>query len=86
MELQRETIDLPKSSYEKESVKRALKKYYEKNKDRIQEYARNYVKGKYQTDPEYREQRKAYSRKYHQARKDLIKKLTESVPSVDSMG
>ena len=70
----------------KESLKRALKKYYEKNKEKIRAYAREYVKNKYQTNPEYREQRRVYSQEYYKKRKDLIKQLTESIPSVESMG
>lgn len=80
-----EENDKPKL-YDKECVKRAIKKYYEKNKDKIKDYARVYVKDRYHNDEEYRKQRLEYSRKYYQDRKKMISELSHSTPSVATMG
>lgn len=41
---------------------KSKKKYYEKNKTVINEYAKNYMVDRYKTDEEFREKQKAYAR------------------------
>jgi hypothetical protein len=41
---------------------KSKKKYYEKNKTVINEYAKKYMVDKYNTDEEFREKQKAYAR------------------------
>lgn len=52
-----------------ESKKRAIKKYQEKNKEKITEYTLNYKKNKYATDPEFREKQKEYNKRSYEKKK-----------------
>ena len=57
---------------------RAVRKYQEKNKEKINEYARNRKKERYQNDPEFREKEKKkameryYKKKQEKEEKEKI--------------
>ena len=55
-----------------ESKKKAIKKYQEKNKEKITEYTLNYKNNKYATDPEFRERQKEYNKRSYERRKSKI--------------
>ncbi len=71
-----------------EAQKRALKKYYEKNKERLQNYNREASKNKYHNDELYREKAKEKAKtKYNemssalQILNDLIKQQNHQAES-----
>ena len=52
-------ISEPQNAYKTPSYTlRAIKKYQQKNKDKLNEYAKNKKKERYQNDPEFREREK----------------------------
>ena len=54
-----------------EALKAAQKRYFEKNKAKIQENTKNANKIKYQLDEEYRKSKQQLSRDYHQRKLKL---------------
>lgn len=48
------------------------RKYYEDNKEKLQEYASNYQKRRYATDEEFRNARKQRARDYNQSHREVI--------------
>ena len=60
-----------KSSYEMPCVRKAIQKYYEKNKDKIREYQRQYAKTRYHSDPHYKEVKQEYGLAYYHNKKQL---------------
>jgi hypothetical protein len=61
----------------KELLKANQKKYYEKNKEKIQAYQRELKKKKYADDPEFREKEKARNLKSYMEKKN--KKSLEKI-------
>lgn len=57
-------------------TRRAVSRYQEKNKEKINEYARNKKKERYQNDPEFREKekQKAMERYYRRKEKESKEK------------
>jgi len=53
----------------KETRKRNMKKYIDKNRDKINEYNNKYITNKYQTDPEFRERQKKANKEYRERQK-----------------
>lgn len=88
-EIQSEEIKAKKSSYDMPCVKKALRRYYEKNKDKIREYQRQYARQRYHADPYYKEAKQEYGLVYYHARKQLKRDLIAHIqeePSVATMG
>jgi pyruvate/2-oxoacid:ferredoxin oxidoreductase beta subunit len=53
----------------KETRKRNMKKYIDKNRDKINEYNNKYITNKYHTDPEFREKAKRANKEYRERQK-----------------
>lgn len=54
-----ETGSVPETGYKTPSyTRRAVAKYQEKNKEKLNEYAKNRWREKYENDPEFREKQK----------------------------
>tara|TARA_B100000780_G_scaffold172643_1_gene120904 strand:- start:214 stop:417 length:204 start_codon:yes stop_codon:yes gene_type:complete len=64
---------LPISNNAKQVI--ANQKYRNKNREKYNEYQRNYLKKKYQEDPEFKRRLKASQTKYYEKRK--AQKLTK---------
>ena len=52
-----------------ENIKRANKKYFEKNRDQMNAKSRQYYKSKLATNTEYKEKRKQYFKEYFTIRR-----------------
>jgi DNA-nicking Smr family endonuclease len=62
---------------------KSKRKYYEKNKAVINEYAKNYIVDRYNTDPEFKEKQKEYARKAYE--KKRLKKLIEGLNNEEAL-
>lgn len=71
----------------KETRKRNMKKYIDKNRDKINEYNKNYINNKYQNDPEFREKTKQANKEYREKQK-LKKRIIEmqNEPALQEFG
>ena len=61
----------------KEKLAISQKKYYEKNKEKIQQWQRENKKKKYQEDPEFKQKEQKRSLDYHRKKKE--KKILENI-------
>lgn len=77
-----------KASYDMPCVKKAIRRYYEKNKDKIREYQREYARQRYNNDPYYKEAKQEYGLVYYHAKKQLKRDLIQHIeePSISTMG
>jgi hypothetical protein len=66
------------NTYEKtkESVRKAVRKHNEKNREAINQKNKDYIKSRYQNDPEFREKQKAKARESYLKKKN--KKMEET--------
>lgn len=60
-----------------EKLRVSQKKYYEKNKEKIQQMQRDSKRTRYTEDPEFREREKARTLEYHRKKKEL--KILENI-------
>ncbi len=60
------------NTYEKtkESVRKAVRKHNEKNREAINQKNKDYIKSRYQNDPEFREKQKAKARESYLKKKN----------------
>lgn len=61
----------------KEYRKRNNKIYHERNREKINEYNNNYIKNRYQNDPEFRQKMKQSNKEYRERQK--LKKHIEEM-------
>ena len=61
----------------KENIQKNIKNYYEKNKEHIIKYNVDILMHKYNTDPNYRQQRKNYQLNYYYTNKLLMQEQKE---------
>ena len=66
------TLLLERIEKERINKLKACKKYYEKNKERLQEYRRNLYEEQ-KDDPEYKQRLKESQKKYYQKKKEDIR-------------
>lgn len=59
----------------KDKLKEYKKKYVEKNRDSINEYNKKYSKVKRDSDEELKERQRTYSKNYYYAKKALMQKI-----------
>jgi hypothetical protein len=60
-----------------EKLRISQKKYYEKNKEKIQQWQRENKRQKYNDDPEFREKEKLRTLEHHRKKKE--KKILENI-------
>lgn len=60
-----------------EKLRASQKKYYEKNKEKIQQMQRDNKRARYAEDPEFREREKARTLEHHRKKKEL--KILENI-------
>jgi hypothetical protein len=60
---------------------RATRKYREKNREKLNEYARNRIKEKYSNDPVFREEQKKKTKERYYKKNGLDKIAKEDVPN-----
>ena len=70
------TLLLERIEKERINKLKACKKYYEKNKERLQEYRRNLYEEQ-KDDPEYKQRLKETQKKYYQKKKKILKLLID---------
>jgi hypothetical protein len=63
-----------------EKLRISQKKYYEKNKERIQQWQRENKRLKYTEDPEFREKEKKRTLEHHRKKKEL--KILENIENL----
>jgi len=78
-----EALDAPKPKrkyvYSKEKVAEYNKKSYLKNKEKLIANTTEWVKNKYNTDPEYKQKRIEYSREYRKKQKELLEEAKKII-------
>ncbi len=60
----------------KESYKKATKKYSDNHREELNEYRKNYLSKKYENDPEFREKEKARAKENYIKKKQLQNKIS----------
>jgi len=61
------TVEKENKTYE--SIKKAVKKYQENNKEKVNKNIADWKRNKYQNDPEFREKQKQMRREYYNRKK-----------------
>lgn len=78
-----EALDAPKPKrkyvYSKEKIAEYNKKSYLKNKEKLIANTVEWVKNKYNTDPEYKQKRIEYSREYRKKQKELLEQAKQII-------
>lgn len=65
--------------YSKEKIAEYNRKSYLKNKEKLVANTAEWVKNKYNTDPEYKQKRIEYSREYRKKQKELLEEAKKII-------